>query len=106
MVSYVIRLATESEITSRADAADVITLFHRTMAGKKPGKYLEWSDPDARDGLGAERWTDDVGKALKFESFIAAHNCWTAQSTVRPLRPDGKPNKPMTAYSVSIEILK
>jgi len=26
---------------------------------------------------------------------------WMTQSTSKPLRPDGKPNRPLTAYSVA-----
>lgn len=67
------------------------------------GDYLEWSDPDAKDGFGDDRWTTDLAKAKKFDSFMEAMECWKAQSTVRPLRDDGRPNRPMTAYSVTPE---
>lgn len=67
------------------------------------GRYLEWSDPDARGGRGDDRWTSDLAKAKRFPSFEAASACWQAQSTVKPMRPDGKPNRPMTAFSVTIE---
>jgi hypothetical protein len=70
------------------------------------GKYLEWSDPDAKHGMGDDRWTDDVAKAKRFPSFEAAMACWTATSRIRPRRPDGEPNRPMTAYSVSVEKLE
>jgi len=102
-MSYVIRLATEDERTSRADVADAVALAQRMLQGKPPGKYLEWSDPDADGGNGAERWTGDVSKAMRFDTFEAAHACWTAQSKKFPTRPDGRPNRPMTAYSVAIE---
>jgi hypothetical protein len=67
------------------------------------GKYLEWSDPDARNGFGDDRWTANLTKAKKFASFADAMECWKAQSTVRPFRDDGAPNRPMTAYSVTPE---
>lgn len=64
------------------------------------GPYLEWSDPDANNGMGAERWTPELSKAKRFASFMDAMNCWKAQSTIRPYRDDGRPNLPMTAYSI------
>jgi hypothetical protein len=70
------------------------------------GAYLEWSDPDADNGWGDERWTSDLAKAKRFKDFIEAMNCWKAQSTVRPLRPDGRPNRPLTAFSVSPEYIE
>lgn len=67
------------------------------------GSYLQWSDPDAKRGMGDDGWTDDLAKAKKFASFAAAMECWKAQSSVRPFRRDGRPNRPMTAYSVTVE---
>jgi hypothetical protein len=64
------------------------------------GDYLEWSDPDAKDGFGDDRWTPDLAKAKKFATFTDAMECWKAQSRIRPIRDDGKPNRPLTAYSV------
>jgi hypothetical protein len=42
---------------------------------------------------------------MVFEDHAAAMEVWTRQSRVRPLRPDGKPNRPLTAYTISIEPL-
>jgi hypothetical protein len=73
------------------------------------GQYLEHYDPDVvpadptdpRTGLA--EWTRDVGRAMKFATNAAALRCWQATSTVRPLRPDGKPNRPLSAFTVLIE---
>ena len=65
------------------------------------GNYLQDYDPEDHDGRGDATFTPDVAKAMKFDSFIAAMECWSKQSKTRPLRPDGKPNKPLTAFSVS-----
>ena len=67
------------------------------------GDYLEWADPDANNGTGEERWTTDIDKAKTFETFTAAMECWRAQSSLRPYRPDGMPNRPMTAWSITVE---
>lgn len=47
--------------------------------------------------------TSDPAEALLFPSFRQAANYWMKQSAAVPLRPDGQPNRPMTAYSVTIE---
>jgi hypothetical protein len=67
------------------------------------GQYLEWSNPNAKHGMGDELWTGDLKRAKKFETFEAAMECWRAQSTNRPWRPDGKANRPLTAFSVTVE---
>jgi hypothetical protein len=86
-------LADEATAPALVDAVVTDTVVY--------GDYLEWSDPDAKDGLGDNRWTSDLAKAKKFLNFMAATSCWKAQSTVRPLRDDGKPNRPLTAFSIS-----
>jgi hypothetical protein len=67
------------------------------------GDYLQWSDPDANDGFGNDWWTTDLAKAKRFATFTDAMECWKAQSSIRPFRDDGRPNRPMTAYSVTPE---
>ena len=44
-------------------------------------------------------------KAKVFSSLIEGLGAWTETSKTRPTRPDGKPNKPMTAISVMMEPL-
>lgn len=41
-------------------------------------------------------------EAMRFETFEAAHALWNTQSETVPYRPDGRPNKPMTAFTVEI----
>ena len=65
------------------------------------GNYLQDYNPEAHNGRGDATFTPDVAKAMKFDSFYAAMECWSRQSKTLPLRPDGKPNKPLTAFSVS-----
>jgi len=55
--------------------------------------------------VGRERWTTDITKAKRFASQEDAMGCWRKQSTVKPFRSDGRPNRPMTAYSVVVEEL-
>ena len=104
MTYYVLRQISPPGKSALADEATAEALTLAITAGNVVyGDYLEWSDPDAKHGFGDDRWTPDLAKAKRFEDFTAAMKCWMAQSTVEPLRPDGKPNRPMTAYSVMPE---
>lgn len=66
------------------------------------GQYLVECDVDARDGRGAVLATEDPAKARRFADVGEAMDYWRRVSTVLPLRPDGKPNRPLTAYTVEI----
>lgn len=101
-MSYVLRQIHVKGRSALADQADALALAEATVHGNVViGKYLEWSDPDAKGGMGDDRWTGNPAKAKRFDSFEAAMECWKAQSRVRPFRDDGQPNRPMTAYSVT-----
>lgn len=64
------------------------------------GAYLASFDVDAHDGLGTCTWTTNLDDALHYPSTIAAIQAWRTVSRVRPRRPDGQPNRPLTAFSV------
>lgn len=64
--------------------------------------WLKSYDPDDEEGRGRFDVTDDRSKALLFADLPAAHALWTQPSTVRPLRADGQPNRPLTAYTIEI----
>lgn len=66
------------------------------------GMFLAAFDPDVCDGMGYTKWTRVKQEALRFPDFRTAMEIWRAQSTVRPLRTDGKPNRPLTAYTVEV----
>ena len=67
------------------------------------GQFLVTSDFEADEGRGHTTWTPDLTKAMRFRSKIAATKYWRTQSKTVPLRPDGKPNRPLTAFHVVIE---
>lgn len=67
------------------------------------GSWVKFYNPDAFDGGGDVEFTSIDGEALKFEDPLDAWRCWRQQSTVRPLREDGLPNRPLTALSVIVE---
>lgn len=66
------------------------------------GRFLKTFDPDALEGRGLAAFTAKPEEALRYESVARALEAWNTQSTVKPFRPDGKPNKPLTAYTVEI----
>jgi|SRR5215831_4915616 len=72
--------------------------------------WLKSYDPDihaegAPYPTGMIETTDDPLEAMKFDSKREAMECWNTQSTVVPYRPDGRPNKPLTAFTVEIKSL-
>jgi len=77
------------------------------LPGESPdvpvGDYLASYDPEARDGRGSGTWTPDKARALLFEDEKAAMAFYNQVPRNRPVRPDGKPNRPLTAYTVAFE---
>lgn len=72
-----------------------------TIGGDWPaGAYLASYDPDANNGQGDAAWTADPAMALVFTSVEAACECYRAVPVNRPVRPDGKPNRPLTAFAI------
>jgi hypothetical protein len=64
--------------------------------------YLREFDHEAHNGRGEGTFTHDIDLALRFPSVGEAMQFWNKQSEVRPLRPDGKPNKPLSATTIEI----
>lgn len=67
------------------------------------GQYVQSFDFDAHDGQGFGRFTTDIEKAHHFKDAAEALTFWRTVSTVRPRRPDGRPNRPLTALSVELK---
>ena len=65
--------------------------------------YLRAYDADAHDGLGSVQVTDDERKAMRFLSVGAAMALINSVPANRPIRDDGRPNRPLTAFSLVIE---
>lgn len=85
--------------------AAIAKQVNELVRGKEPrmGGYLKFYDPDGNDGAGAWEFTDDKSQAITFIDSGAAHECWRQVSKRRPVRLDGKPNRPLTQFNVSIE---
>ena len=68
------------------------------------GMFLQHYDPDiGKVGRGTVRWTPDPSDALMFATQEAAFDTYLLTSKKTPVRPDGKPNRPLTAYTITIE---
>jgi hypothetical protein len=66
------------------------------------GQYLVDFDFDAEGGKGFGTFAYDVELAKRFDTLRDAMKFWRTRSTVRPYRPDGRPNRPLTASTVEI----
>jgi len=66
------------------------------------GHYLRSCNVDAHGGRGSVDAVQDPAQALRFRDVLEAMEYWRRQSTVRPLRPDGLPNRPLTAYTIEV----
>jgi hypothetical protein len=75
-------------------------LFILTGPGLDDGCWLAAYDPDAYEGGGMVEGSDDPAEAMRFPDVMAAMEEWKRPSTVRPLRADGKPNRPLSAFTV------
>jgi hypothetical protein len=72
------------------------------LDGPDAGRYLRAYDPDAREGRGEILVSETPEEALKFDSVMELWALWKTASTVHPIRlSDGKPNRPLTAYSIT-----
>ncbi len=79
----------------------LVSLADGQTDGVPVGSYLASYDPEAADGNGAAEWTPDPTQAMTFATAEAATACYHAIPRNRPLRPDGKPNRPLTIFSVA-----
>jgi hypothetical protein len=64
------------------------------------GEYVKSYDPMAFGGRGDATFTSDLSKALKFQNITLAMRFAMRQPVNRPYRADGKPNRPLTAFTL------
>lgn len=76
-----------------------LSLAGDISAGELTGAWLASYDPEGCGGLGEALWTHDQDQAAVFtdEEWAALYHVVPAS---RPLRPDGKPNRPITRFTV------
>lgn len=82
----------------------VIQIRGHALTGEEPPMplFVEAYDPSTPDGAGDLLLTPFVDKAKGFATTAEAFELWRAQSETVPLRPDGKPNRPLSAFTVEI----
>jgi hypothetical protein len=70
--------------------------------------------PDASEGQYVQRMDFETGdlctcrraeEALRFDDVEVLLNYWMTQSCTVPLRDDGKPNRPLTAFTIETELV-
>lgn len=79
----------------------------RLLAGSEfaisgPPCFLAGWDVEAHDGRGTADATHDPDQAHQFATGGEALAAWRTQSTVRPLRDDGKPNRPLSGFTIEV----
>lgn len=67
-----------------------------------PGCFVKSYKPEDYEGGGKATFTTSLEFALKFPSFMEAYHFYRSIPTNRPVRPDGEPNRPLTAFTVEI----
>lgn len=65
------------------------------------GLYVQAYSPNGNGGRGDLVLTNDVTEAYVYETSADALEDWKRVSETHPTREDGKPNRPMTAFSVA-----
>ena len=82
----------------------IMELVEHMSTGPMPaGRYLCAYDPEAVGGLGSIKTTGKEAEALRFPTLQEALETWKRSSRTRPWRSDGKPNRPLTAYTVTFK---
>lgn len=66
--------------------------------------YLAVYDIDAEDGRGRIIWTLDPSEAIQFDSVAIALAVLNMTPAARPNRQDGRPNRPIRAFTTGIEV--
>jgi hypothetical protein len=83
-----------------------LVAFASGMSCNHAWEYLKSFDPDAFSGRGYATWTPETSKAMRFVDTAEALAMYRRQSAVQPLRPDGKPNRPLTGYTILVVPLR
>lgn len=68
-------------------------------------RYLRWVDYNFDEGRGKVWLTDEPSRAMVFADEKLAQEAWQQVSPLHPVRPDGQPNRPLTAYHVEFELI-
>jgi hypothetical protein len=66
------------------------------------GQYLMTYDPEAKGGRGVATTTPDLAEAMHFDSVSQAFARYYAVPKNLSWRPDGRLNRPLTAFTIEI----
>jgi len=80
----------------------LVSLADGTTDGVPVGCYLAAYDPEGNDGHGVASWTQDPDEALTFATGAEATACYRTVPHARSLRADGRPNQPLTMFTVML----
>jgi hypothetical protein len=75
------------------------------MFAVEQGEYVVSCDVDAMGGVGAVVFGSRE-QAMRFEDAACALAYWKLQSRVQPFRLDGKPNRPLSALTVELQLVE
>jgi hypothetical protein len=74
-----------------------------TCDGRTPeGEYVRDYQPEKHGGHGEATFTRDLERAKVFPDVASAWRFIGQQPRSRPTRPDGKPNRPLMAFTLQI----
>jgi hypothetical protein len=90
-----------AELPETAVRIVLISLADGRTDGVPVGAYLASYSPEGDGGNGVATWTRDPALAMTFATGAAATACYRAVPLNRPLRPDGRPNRPLTMFTVA-----
>lgn len=84
--------------------AVVIRILGRAIPGPSPeaGRYVRVYDPNGGGEHGNLTLTGTRLKAKRYADKAAALEAYRAINENHPLRPDGMPNRPLTAFTVEL----
>jgi hypothetical protein len=105
MTEFVLRTWAPPGETAIAGPDTVINTVAAIAEGKWPehGNYVASYTPHGHGGRGSWRFTGELTKAKRFPSYEAAFEAWREPSNTHPRRVDGRPNRPLTMFNVTIE---
>jgi hypothetical protein len=52
------------------------------------------------EGRGVVEFTENPHEARRFDDFMAVIDCWRQVNPAHPVRDDGKPNRPLTSFTI------
>lgn len=77
--------------------------FANGMPCPHAGQYLQGFNHHTKDGLGYGDFTADKARAMRFATHGEAIAFYRTVSKTKPVRQDGKPNRPMTCLTIALE---